>query len=275
MYTLYHHGSSVCAAKVRFAMAEKGLPWEGRYLDILAGDQFKPDYLKLNPKGVVPTLVHGDLVIPESTVICEYLDAVEPSTSLHPSDPWLHAQARYWTKAVDEELHPACAVLTFVVSHRHTIARLGPAKLEEFLNATPDLSVTSEWKVKKRLFVEQAFAAPGAAEALKLYDTYLKKMEEALAGHDWLVGDRFTIADVSMTPYVNRLAMMSLAGMWKGGRLPGVERWFGRIQARPHFKAAFLDWVPAQLTADLRENGAHSWPEVARILGIDGGRHNI
>jgi glutathione S-transferase len=268
MYTLYHHGSSVCAAKVRFAMAEKGLSWEGEYLDILAGDQFKPEYLKLNPKAVVPTLVHDNTVVPESTVICEYLDLVEPSTSLHPADPWLHAQVRYWSKACDEELHPACAVLTFVVSHRHTIARLGKEKLEEFLSSTPDMSVTSDWKTKKRMFVEHGFKAAGAAEALTLYDSYLKKMEKALQGHDWLVGDRFTFADVSMTPYVNRLAMLSLSGMWTNGRLPDVERWFNRIQQRPHFKPQLLDWVPEQLTADLRDNGARSWPEVAMILNI-------
>jgi glutathione S-transferase len=93
-------------------------------------------------------------------------------------------------------------------------------------------------------------------------------MEDALEGHDWLVGDRFTFADVSVTPYVNRLAMMSLSRMWTHGRLPGVEKWFARIQARPHFKAQLIDWIPAQLTADLRDNGARSWPEVARILDI-------
>ena len=77
-FTLYHHGSSVCAAKVRFAMAEKGLEWEGVYIDILAGEQFEPEYQKINPKSVVPTLVHDDLVIPDSTVIVEYLDQIAP-----------------------------------------------------------------------------------------------------------------------------------------------------------------------------------------------------
>ena len=70
MITLYHHGSSVCAAKVRFALGEKGIPWEGHYIDILKGDQFAPEYLKLNPKAVVPTLVHDGRVIlsrPSST----------------------------------------------------------------------------------------------------------------------------------------------------------------------------------------------------------------
>ena len=77
-FILYHHGSSVCAAKVRFAMAEKGMEWEGVYIDILAGEQFTPEYQKINPKSVVPTLVHDDLVIPDSTVIVEYLDQIAP-----------------------------------------------------------------------------------------------------------------------------------------------------------------------------------------------------
>lgn len=67
-FTLYHHGSSICVAKVRFALDEKGLKWDGVYIDILKGEQFDPEYLKLNPKGVVPTLVHDGTVIPESTV---------------------------------------------------------------------------------------------------------------------------------------------------------------------------------------------------------------
>ena len=72
--TLYHHGSSACAAKVRFALAEKGLPWESRYVDILKGEQFEPAFLALNPKAVVPVLVHDGTVLTESTVICEYVE---------------------------------------------------------------------------------------------------------------------------------------------------------------------------------------------------------
>jgi glutathione S-transferase len=268
MLTLYHHGSSVCAAKVRMAMAEKGLAWEGVYIDILRGDQFAPDYVKLNPKAVVPTLEHDGRVILESTVICEYLDLVFADRRLHPSDPLEYTQARYWTKAVDEELHPACAVLTFVASHRHSLAKLGKDKLEAFLSATPAMSVTSDWRARKRALVEHGFAAPGAAEKIKLYDDYLHKMEHALAGSEWLAGNAFGIADVSITPYVNRLAMLQLEKMWEGGRLPKVANWWQRIQARPTFTPSLLDWIPDELAADLRQNGAKSWPDVACILAI-------
>ncbi|NKB19302.1 MAG: glutathione S-transferase family protein [Alphaproteobacteria bacterium] len=269
MFTLYHHGSSVCAAKVRFAMAEKGLEWDGVYIDILKGDQFTPEYRKINPKSVVPTLVHDDLVIPESTVICEYLDHIEPDTSLHPTDPWEHAQVRYWTKSVDEELHPACGAITFACSHRHTIiGNMSKEELEEFLSSTPDQSVTVDWRAMKMMIVRQGFDAPGVKDKIKLNDTYLHKMEAALQDSDWLVGNRFTIADIALTPYVKRLAMMSLNGMWENGRLPNVDQWFGRIMGRPTFESALLKWVPEELTNQLRDNGAKSWPEVAEILEI-------
>lgn len=268
-FTLYHHGSSVCAAKVRFALAEKGLPWDGVYIDILKGEQFDPAYQALNPKSVVPTLVHDGIVITDSTVICEYLDQIEPGSSLHPSDPYLRAQVRYWTKAIDEDLHPACGAVTFVCSHRHTVMRdLGPEGVAEFLASTPDFSVTADWNTQKRIFVRDGFDAPGAVAKVKLYDSYLHKMEAALETSDWLVGDTMTIADIALAPYVNRLAMMSMRGMWEEGRLPNVEAWFARIEALPNFKPVFLDWVPDQLTKDLRDNGAKSWPELARILNI-------
>jgi hypothetical protein len=93
---LYHHGSSVCAAKVRFALGEKNLAWQGHYLDILKGDQFAPEYQKLNPKAVVPTLDHDDNVIVESTVINEYLDEAFPDVPLKPKSPVERALSAPW-----------------------------------------------------------------------------------------------------------------------------------------------------------------------------------
>lgn len=269
MIELYHHGSSVCAAKVRMTLAEKGLEWEGHYIDILTGEQFTPEFMKLNPKAVVPVLVHDGNVITESTVICEYLDQVFPENPVMPKDPIAFTKMRYWSKAVDEELHPACGTLTFCSSHRHTIRRLGPEKLAEFLNSTPDMSVWSDWDEYKKVIVKDGFYAPGAAKKVQLYDKYLTKMEEALQDQDWLAGDDFTFADIALTPYVNRLDMLSMSGMWENGRNPRVTDWFKRIKARPSFKAQLIDWVPEQLTTDLKTFGAQSWVDVTRILEID------
>ena len=264
MLELYHHGSSAAAAKVRFALEEKQLPWTGHYVDLLRCEQFEPRYLAVNPRAMVPALRHDGRAIVESTVICEYLEEVFPAPALYPDTPHGRAEARLWTKAVDEDLHPACSAITYVVSHRHTILRHGAQKFEDFLKAPSSESL--EARKLKFQWIEHGLAAPGAADKIRLYDRYLHKMEAALAGGDWLLGERFGIADVALAPYVNRLAMMDMRGMWEGGRLPRLEAWFARIAARPAFKPALIDWVPADLAEDLRSNGARSWPEIERII---------
>jgi ganglioside-induced differentiation-associated protein 1 len=266
MLELYHHGSSVCAAKVRLALAEKGLAWQGHYVDILAGEQFRPEFLAINPKAVVPVLVHDGEVIPESTVICEYVEEVFEDRPIYPATPLARAKARLWTKAVDEELHPACSAITYVVSHRHTIIRNGVGDFETFLAqgaAEGTAARTLKWQ-----WIQHGLAAPGAADKIRLYDAYLHKMETALAEADWLVGGAFSIADIALAPYLNRLHVLAMDGLWAKGRLPRVERWFARLCERPSFAPAFVEWMPGELAAEMRANGERSWPEVATLLGV-------
>jgi glutathione S-transferase len=265
MLELYHHGSSVCAAKVRLTLAEKGLEWKSHYIDILKGDQFSSDYMKLNPKAVVPTLVHDRQPIVESTVICEYLDEVFPQHPLKPDKARDRAEMRLWTKAVDELLHPMCAEITFSASHRHTVARLGPEGVAKFLASTPPVSVTGGWHERKKIIVMQGFQAPGIEKAYRHYDDFLQKMDDRLKDHAWLAGDAFSLADIALTPYVTRLDMLSMSEMWTKTR-PHLTDWFERIKARPTYKPQLRDWCPPDLTNDLATFGAQSWPEVKRML---------
>ena len=87
MLELYHSVNSVCAQKVRIALAEKGLEYR-EHLMTLRGDQFDPAYMKLNPSAVVPTLVHDGRPVIESSVILYYIDEAFPNPpSLMPADP--------------------------------------------------------------------------------------------------------------------------------------------------------------------------------------------
>lgn len=266
MLELYHHGSSACAAKTRFALEEKRIPWRSHVVDIFRGEQFEPAFLALNPKAVVPVLVHEGLVIPESTVICEYLEDCFAEAPLFPTAAKARAMVRLWTKAVDEELHPACSAITYVVSHRHTLLRNGVGNFEQFLKAGGSEG-TAARKLKWE-WIQHGINAPGAADKILLYDAYLKKMNDALRHSNWLVEDRFSMADVAMTPYVNRIAALSMEGLWSHGRLPRVEDWFKRIRIRPTFEAAFDRWMPAALATEMRENGQKSWPTIRHLLDI-------
>ena len=85
---LYHHPLSVCSMKVRLALEEKGLAWSGRVIDIVKKqEQLEPWYLKLNPKGVIPTLEYRNgttKVLTDSAVIIRFIASLSQGNALLP-----------------------------------------------------------------------------------------------------------------------------------------------------------------------------------------------
>jgi glutathione S-transferase len=260
MLELYHHGSSVCAAKIRLALAEKNLLWTGHYVDILKGEQHAPAYLALNPKGVVPTLVHDGRVIRESTLIGEYLDEAFPTPPLKPDTAADRYAMRLWTKRLDEELHPQCAIVTYAISHRHAVLRNGPEAVEAYVN-----KVAPERRPRRRQMLERGIDDPEARAALLVYDRFLADMEKALADQPWLAGDRFSLAEIGVIPYITRLDMLQLSGLWTRSR-PRLTDWFARIQARRSFEPSIYGFLPPPLRQLMRERGEEAWPQVRTIL---------
>jgi len=230
MLELYHHGSSVCAAKVRMVLSEKDMEWTGHYIDILKGEQFTPEYLALNPKGVVPILIDDGTIIRESTVICEYI-------------------------------HPMCATLTFTCSHRVTMNRLPSDEVDTLIAKTPDAGL----RKRKREWFDLGFEGPEFIKAVQVFEKMLADMETALVDHKWLAGNSLSLADIGVLPYVNRLAMFTMLEKWPPAR-PRALDWFERMKARSSFEPAVNEYLPESLANDFRTNGAKSWPEVEKVL---------
>ena len=124
---LYHNDMSLCAQKVRICLAEKRLTWESRHLVLRAAEHQQPWYRKLNSRAVVPTLVDGDKVVPESNVILEYLEEARPQPPLWPEDPYQRARARQFALISIADSHPL-----IVPRVRHHLAELRqePASFE-------------------------------------------------------------------------------------------------------------------------------------------------
>ena len=125
MLELYHNINSVCAQKVRIALEEKGQQAEEHVLT-LRGDQNEPAYLKLNPSGVVPTLVHDGTPVVESSLILYYLDEVFPEPSLMPNHPRQRHRVRMYNKLIDEYVHNSCMILTFATAFRPAFLKMPP-----------------------------------------------------------------------------------------------------------------------------------------------------
>ena len=259
MLVLYHNDMSLCAQKVRVCLAEKGLDWESRHLVLRAGEHQQPWYRKLNRRAVVPTLIDGERVIPESNVILEYLDETYRDPGLAPIHPYARAQMRLWTKQLDEDIHDAsAAVLSFGIAFRHQYIERGELG-QKMLEAIPNVFK----RERRRDVIERGTDSKHFIVAVERMVLLLDEMEEALAAHQWLAGEEYTLADVAFTPYLARLEHLNIIGMI-GGR-NGLAGWYRRCKARPSFHQAIVKWENADYVELMRRRGAEAWPKVEAV----------
>jgi glutathione S-transferase len=99
--TLHHAWLSSASRRVRLCLEEKGLEYEGRVVDLARLEHHSPEYLRINPLGVIPTLVHDGRLLHESGTICEYLDEVYPDPPLRPDTAYERAEMRNLVRHVD------------------------------------------------------------------------------------------------------------------------------------------------------------------------------
>ena len=113
MFELYNTPHSTCSQKVRLCLAEKNVSWTDVHVDIANNEHLTPEYLTINPNGVVPTLSHNGNFICDSSVICEYLDEVIPEPALIPKNPIKRAEMRTWMRFIEEVHTVAVRVPSF------------------------------------------------------------------------------------------------------------------------------------------------------------------
>lgn len=256
MLTLYHMTTAVCAAKVRVVLAEKSLEYESRPIDLHKGDQFRPEYLKLNPNAVVPTLVHDGEVLIESTVINEYLDEVFPEPSLRPKDSARRAHMRVWTKREDS-IHDMINTMTASILFRHDLLQKPPEEREKRFAAMPDPARRAKW----REMLDKGLASPIVIDALVRFARFMHDQEAALKNGPWLAGDDFTLADAGFMSFFYRLELLECAPMWED-HFPRVSSWWERCKQRPSFRTAIGDFISPEALAHYHEVAAPQWPRV-------------
>ncbi len=232
MLELYYYLNSTCSQKVKLCLAEKKLEWTGRHVSLPDFEQLKPNYLKLNPNGVVPTLVHDGRPVLESTMINEYLDDVFPETRLRPKDPYELARLRAWSKHVDDVVHPAVRVPTFAKWAGREAKKRSEEELEAITCRMPSKEAAERW----RKSAKGEIGEDEVAAAVEKLEKTLSRMEEMLAGGPYLLGE-FSLADVNTFPYILRMEHLFLADAWK--EKPKVRAWIDRMKARPSFKEMF------------------------------------
>jgi glutathione S-transferase len=255
---LYHNINSVCAQKVRIALKEKGEEVK-EHLLTLRGDQNDPAYLKLNPNGVVPTLVHDGHPIIESSLILYYIDDVFPDPPLMPKAPLQRHRARLYNKLIDEYVHNSCTILTFATAFRPAFLKMPREAWLAEINKAP-LKRRVEYK---RSVIEHGLDSEFVSDALSQHRKLLSWMDQSLQSGAYLAGDAFSNADCAVIPYILRLDVLKLAAMWHG--YPRITDWWARMRARPSVKAEIFDRMSETDWAPFR-NAPDPWPKVEALL---------
>ena len=234
MIVLYHALHSTCSQKVRICLYEKGVPWESRLVAIDRKEHLTPEYLRLNPNGVVPTLVDDGQPIVDSSVICEYLDERFPVPSLVPADPVRRAGMRAWMRYVEEVPTAAVRVPSF---NGAFLYRFSGLDADRFAREHADVR-----PVRKHFYRRMGptgFSAADVAASVEQLNATLDRMESALSRGPWLLGEMYSLADIVVAPLVDRMVDLGLGDLPGATRRPGVDAWRARIAERPAYQRAF------------------------------------
>ena len=233
MLVLHHAWRSSASRRVRLCLEEKGLAYEGHVIDLAKMEHHSPEYLKINPNGVIPALIHDGRPLYESGTICEYLDEVFPEPPLRPDNAYDRAMMRNWIRHVDERIHNL-----IIFNWRHDLQKVAEkwtdAELEAHLKKIPSKERQEAWRrVARRPYTDEERAG-ARAKLVELLD----RMESTLGQTPWLAGERYTIADIAVVPFVKRIEEEIAPDQMTSAIHPRVAQWWAAIQARPAFARA-------------------------------------
>lgn len=208
MRILYHVPLSPFARKVRLVLAEKRLPFELRVEKVW---ERRPEYLELNPACTVPTLIEDNgLVIPDSSVICEYLDEAYPDTALLGRNMAERVEARRLAAWFDQKFFDEVTHNLLWEKHMKQALRLGP----------PD-----------------AGALRAGYANLKQHLNHIGWLAEH---RKWLGGANLSLADFAAAA---QLSALDFIGDVDWSLSPPAKDWYARVKSRPSFRAILSDRV--------------------------------
>jgi len=233
MFVLYHGWRSSASRRVRLCLEEKGLTYESHVVDMAKMEHHSPEFLKINPNGVIPALIHDGRPLYESGTICEYLDELFPAPPLRPENAYDRATMRNWVRHVDGLIGN---LIVFNWAHHlaKTASQWTDAELAEKMKNIPSKERQEAWlrAARKPYTDEERTAARG-----KLVEM-LGRMEAMLTKTKWLAGDRYSIADIGTVPFVKRIDEEIAPDQVTNDKHPRVTEWWQTIQARPAFARA-------------------------------------
>jgi glutathione S-transferase len=236
MLTLYCFGPGANSLKPLLALYEKGLEFTRRQLNPAIFEHHEPWFTKINPNGQVPALDHDGKVITESTVICEYLEDVFPDANpMRPSDPYLAAQMRIWTKWVDEYFCWCVSTIGWQRMVGRMVEKYSDEEFEAYVKRIPIYEQQVKWRRARYGFPQELID-----EEMRKIAFSVTRLETRLSESSWLAGPDYTLADICNFAIANGLERM-FSDLVNDKDTPHLVDWIKRVNARPACQKMFAE----------------------------------
>jgi glutathione S-transferase len=237
---LFHFRQSNCSQRVRLVLCEKGLDWTSHHINLTRNQHLSAEFREINPKGVVPVLVHDGETITESNDIISYIDSVFPQVPLQPEDD---ADVSFVTATLAVSSHIQSALK--LLSHEFLfkpVRRMKPPQLREFAITHPDPTLV---QFMQDFSSKAGFGDVRIRDAVGQIMSAFTDLDARLNNRNWLSGPKYGLADISWIVNVHRLVHIGLPLHV----FPALAGWYQRCIQRPNFAAAVSAYEPkAELT---------------------------
>jgi glutathione S-transferase/GST-like protein len=231
MLEVYTWEPNANSGKPLLTLKEKGVPFEFHYINMGERQQHSPEYLKINPNGTVPTVIHDGFAMFESTPMMEYVDQAFEGPRLTPEDPPLQWRMRWWMRYVDEYLNPSLAMQAGTAAGGRM--QLSDQEKEEAVARIPLPERQRAW----RLILSQGTSQADLEESRRRVAVAIARFEAALLERPYLAGPAYSLADINAMTTLHSWPLMRPE--INPDDTPGLWAWFRRCHDRPAIREAF------------------------------------
>jgi len=226
---LFHFATSNCSQRVRFVLEEKGVGWVSHHVDLIKCENATPEFIAINPKGVVPVLIHDGQTIVESNDIICYVDQNFDGPVLSPQSS---ADGEYLEDSLkrSSDFQASLKLLTYEFLFK-PFRRMNERQLDEYSEGTQNPELVN---FMREFSSEEGFSRERIIAAVTEAEDVFKFLQDRLETHPWLTSNDFGLTDISWVVNIHRFSHMH----YPISEFPLVTDWLERVRARPAFKRA-------------------------------------
>jgi GSH-dependent disulfide-bond oxidoreductase len=228
MLTIYHWEPNANSGKPILAAFEKGVAFESVYVDMLGFEQHQPEYLKVNPNGTVPAMVHDGKLVQESTVMMEYIDDAFEGPSLRPVDAHERWRMRWWGRFFDQFVGPSISMFGWSFFVGPAVRERDPEELRARIERIP----LKERRIAWSKAIYGTFSPDEMQESARRIAFGVGHLEDALSEHPWVAGSTYSIVDIAGFNMMAGLPVM-MPDVVSDEKTPHILKWLRTIYRRP------------------------------------------